>query len=163
MKESAKELRVAADSMNVLSSHIRDAGNKLSGAISEAVDSTKDLASQNQQSSIRIESLRDELISNVEQFNNLASRIDNMIQSVDQSFTTLKVTQSDFLNEQKAHVSDLSKQMATLLSDYSSQANAQTANHLKIWSESTTQYAEQMNSAARTLSSVVDEIQEKVA
>ncbi len=163
MRESAKELRTAADNMNVLSSHIRDAGNKLSGAISEAVDSTKDLAEQNHQSAKRIESLRDELVTSISQFKELANQIDQMIENVDGTFNTLKSTQKEFLSEQKQHVTDLSKQVATLLADYAQQANSQTAEHLKIWSESTTQYAEQMNNAARALSSVVDEIEDKVA
>ena len=155
MKESASELRAAADDMNVLSSHIKDAGYKLSGSISQAVESTKELANQNLVGTKRIESLRDELIS-------LTTSIDQMIKNVDQSFVSLKSSQSEFLNEQKSHVSELSKQMATLLSDYAEKANGQTAEHLRVWSESTTQYAQQMNTAARTLSSVVDEIQEKM-
>ncbi len=59
MKETAEELKAASDNMNVFSSHIRDAGNKMSGAISEAVESTKDLASQNQMSVMRAEALRE--------------------------------------------------------------------------------------------------------
>lgn len=58
MKESSTELRVSADSMKVLSSHINDAGNKLSGAIRAAVESTSDLAKENQVTAQRMEKLR---------------------------------------------------------------------------------------------------------
>jgi hypothetical protein len=52
--------------------------------------------------------------------------------------------------------------MTDLLSDYATRANSQTANHLQVWAESTTSYATTMNTAAKTLASVVDDIQDKV-
>ena len=48
--------------------------------------------------------------------------------------------------------------MTDLLTDYASQANAQTGEHLKIWSNSTTQYSAKMTSAVQALANVVDEI-----
>src|SRR5690606_35175221 len=68
MKESSTELRVSADSMKVLSSHVNEAGNKLSGAIRAAVDSTSDLANQNLLTAQRMENLREELMSDVSRF-----------------------------------------------------------------------------------------------
>ena len=163
MKQSAEELRSAADSMNVFSSHIRDAGNKLSGAITEAVESTKDLASQNQLSSERMDDLREQLLGDIEKFDHLSDQINAMIQTAGQTFTNLKSSQAEFLTELKRNVGELSNDMSQLLSDYAEQANSQTATHLRIWADSSTQYAEQMNSAARALSSVVDEIEDKVS
>lgn len=162
MKLSAEELRSAADSLNVFSSHIREAGNKLSGALSEAVESTKDLASQNQLSSERMDDLRAQLHGDIQKFDHLSDQINQMIQSAGQTFTNLKSSQSEFLSELKRNVGELSSHMSQLLSDYAEQANSQTSTHLRIWADSSTQYAEQMNSAARALSSVVDEIEDKV-
>jgi hypothetical protein len=162
MKATAAELRAASDNMNVFSSHIKDAGNKMSGAITEAVESTKDLASQNQISVRQVEALREELINDLQKFNNLADKITEMLNTAGRTFNDLKTTQSDFLGELKGNVRELSEQMSKLLSDYAQQANSQTTTHLKVWSDSTTQYAEQMNRAVSALSNVVDEIEEKV-
>ena len=162
MKQSSEELRLAADSMNAFGSHIREAGNKLSGAISEAVESTKDLADRNQNSSYRMEKLREELISDIEKFGHLSDKINEMILTAGQTFSELKGSQSEFLSVLKSNVSDLSNEIARLLNDYAEQANSQTAEHLKVWAQSTTEYSEQINNAARALSSVVDEIEDKL-
>ncbi len=162
MRESASELKSAAESMNVFGSHIRDAGNKLSGAVTEAVETTKDLATQNQNSSERMESLRDQLLLDTEKFKGIADQINDMIVNAGSTFDSLKSSQSEYLKDLKQNVSELSTQMTTLLSEYAAQANSQTTNHLKVWADSSTTYAVQMNNAAKALSSVVDEIQDKV-
>ncbi|PSU76204.1 anti-phage ZorAB system protein ZorA [Photobacterium phosphoreum] len=174
MQKSAIELRNAAESIGVFGSNIKDAGNKLSGAVTEAVNSTKDLAMQNQLSSVRIESLRDQLIEDTGKFSDIANQINNMLKTANESFDTLKLTQTHFLSEQKnnisiltaemkKNVSELSEQMSTLLEDYATEANGQTTEHLKIWANSSTQYATQMNNAVQAISNVVDEIQNKVS
>jgi hypothetical protein len=162
MRESASELKLAAESMNVFGSHVRDAGNKLSGAVTEAVETTKDLAAQNQMSSERMEILRGQLLEDTGKFKDIADQINMMIVNVDNTFDTLKSTQSEYLKSLKQNVTELSIQMTKLLTEYAEQANSQTSSHLKIWSESTTVYATQMNNAVMALSSVVDEIQNKV-
>lgn len=162
MRESATELKSAAQSMNVFGSHIKEAGNKLSGAVTEAVETTKDLASQNLLTSERIADLREQLLDETAKFKEIADQIDNMITNAGSTFASLKSSQSDYLKELKQNVSELSNQMTTLLSDYAERANAQTTNHLQVWAESSTSYATTMNSAAKTLASVVDDIQDKV-
>lgn len=162
MRESASELRSAADSMNVFSSHIRDAGNQLSGAVTEAAETTSDLAIQNQASAQSMESLRAEILNETAKFNDIVDKVSAMIRTAGDTFTELKSSQREYLDSLKGNVSDLSKQMTNLLTEYAEQANSQTANHLDIWARSSTQYAESMNNAVRALSNVVDEIQDKV-
>jgi len=162
MKASSRELNSAAESMKLFSSHVRDAGNTLSGAVREAVDSTKDLASQNQESAQRMEALRSQLLEDTAKFEHVADKINSMIDTAGGTFEGLKSAQSEYLKELKRNVSELSTEMSKLLSDYAEQANTQTANHLKVWADSSTDYAVQMNNAARALNSVVDEIQDKV-
>ena len=60
------------------------------------------------------------------------------------------------------NVEELAEQGSQLLRDYAERANAQTAEHLNLWAQHTTAYAEQMNEAARALSTVVDEIEDKL-
>ena len=163
MKKTSEELRLIADSLNAFGSHIREAGNKLSGAITHAVESTKDLANQNQSSSERMDKLRGQLLADIEKFGHLSDKINQMILTAGQTFSDLKGSQSEFQAELKRNVSDLSNEISQLISEYAKQANSQTAEHLKVWAGSTTQYTEQMNNAARALASVVDEIQDKSA
>jgi hypothetical protein len=162
MRESASELKFAAESMNVFGSHVRDAGNKLAGAVTEAVETTKDLATQNQNSAVRMENLREQLLADTAKFKNIADQINDMIVNAGNTFDSLKSTQSEYLKDLKQNVAELSSQMTNLLSEYAEQANSQTTNHLKVWADSSTAYAVQMNNAAKALSSVVDEIQDKV-
>ena len=163
MEKSAAELRNAADSMNVFGSHIREAGNNLAGSVSNAVNSIKDLAEQNQLSVERMESLRGQLVDDTARFEQLAEKINGMIVKVNSSFDSLSDSQEQFLERQKQNVAELAQHMTELLKDYASQANTQTKEHLVVWSQSTSQYAENMNKAVNALANVVDEIQNKVA
>jgi septal ring factor EnvC (AmiA/AmiB activator) len=162
MKDSATELRVSAESMRALSTHLSDAGNKLSSAIKDAVDSTRELSQQNQLSSENMEKLRDQLITDVGRFDQLTVQLTSMLSSAENTFGELKVSHTDFINQFRTEVGRLSSQMTTLLEDYGSQANATTAEHLKVWSDSVTQYSTQMTSAVKALSNVVDSIEEKL-
>jgi len=162
MRESASELNSAAESMRLFGSHVRDAGNQLSGAVTNAVETTTDLAIQNQNSSTQMETLRQQLLEDTARFKELSDQINNMILNAGNTFNNLKSSQDEYLMTLKNNVSELSKQMTELLAEYAEQANGQTAHHLKVWSESSTTYAIQMNNAAKALSSVVDEIQDKV-
>ena len=162
MRESSTELRVSADNMRVLSSHVNDAGNKLSGAIKEAVESTADLANQNQMSAQRMESLREELMKDVSRFSELTTQLNGLIESAGSTFSELKTTQKEFIGDLKGEVEQLSGNMTQMLDDYATRANGQTAEHLKIWSQSVTDYSVQMNNAIKALSSVVDEMQVKL-
>ncbi|MGW7676673.1 anti-phage ZorAB system protein ZorA [Shewanella sp. S23-S33] len=162
MKESSTELRVSADSMKVLSSHINEAGNKLSGAIRNAVESTSDLASQNQLTAQRMEKLRDELIRDVSRFGELTAQLNGLISSASSTFSELKGSHKEFIGDLKVEVEGLNQRMTGLLKDYAEQANGQTAAHLNVWSSSVTAYSTQMNNAVKALSSVVDEIQAKL-
>lgn len=162
MRESAAELRTSADQMRVFSSNINEAGNKLGGAISEAVESTKDLAQQNQLSSEQIEKMRSELNQDVAKFQELTLQLDGLMQSASGSFSELKISQREYINQMREQVKGLGMDMTQLLEDYAEQANSQTAEHLKVWSQSVTDYATQMTSAVRALNNVVDAIEEKV-
>ena len=56
----------------------------------------------------------------------------------------------------------MSSKMTAMLEDYASQANATTSEHLKVWSDSVTQYSTQMTSAVKALSNVVDSMEKKL-
>lgn len=162
MRESSTELRTSADHMKVLSSHVNEAGNKLSGAIKEAVDSTADLAGQNQTTAQRMEKMREDLMADVGRFSELTNQLNGLIESAGSTFSELKTAQREFIGDLKGEVEDLSNNMTRMLEDYASQANGQTAEHLKVWSQSVTDYSAQMNNAVKALSNVVDEIQVKL-
>lgn len=160
MVEAATELKGTANTMNVFASHIRDAGNQLSGAVENAASTTADLAHQNQQTAERLDSLLDDLDEASVQFNTLADKIQGMFTQSTTVFDELKRQQNEYLADQKRNVDDLSSKVAELLNDYAAQANAQTSTHLKAWSEGTTNYAAQMNEAYKQLASIVESIED---
>ncbi|MBT7409856.1 MAG: anti-phage defense ZorAB system ZorA [Methylococcales bacterium] len=162
LQASSTELNTASQEMKVFGSHIRDAGNNLSGAVKTAVESTSDLARQNQAASELMEKQREQMVQNHEKFVEAIEKMQSLILSADTSFETMRSHQHTFLNELKGHVGELSDQMANLLTDYAKRANAQTENHLNVWANSTTSYAETMNAAAKTLATVVDDIEVKL-
>ena len=86
-----------------------------------------------------------------------------VVQTADSTFSHLEEHQRKYLAALKVNVQELEEHGAKLLRDYAEQANAQTDTHLKEWAKHTTAYAEQMNRLARALSSVVDEIEDKLS
>ncbi|MEA1967627.1 MAG: anti-phage ZorAB system protein ZorA [Thermodesulfobacteriota bacterium] len=162
MKTAAAELNSAASSMNLFGTHIREAGDTLSGSVTAAVESTKDLARQNQLSSEQMEILRKQLVNNTARFKDVVQQMQALIASADATFNNMNTHQKEYLSGLKQNVEDLASQMTELLEEYAAQANGQTERHLKIWAEGTTQYASQMNNAVNALSGVVDEIEVKL-
>ena len=162
MKMSANELKSASEEMKVFGSHIKDAGNSISGAVTNAVESTADLAQQNQLVSELMEKQMQQLADDRQQFMQAVERLQSLMNTADSSFDRMKEHQNEFLNNLKNNVGELADQMTNLLSDYASQANSQTERHLGVWAEHTTNYAQQMNNAAQALASVVDEIEVKL-
>jgi hypothetical protein len=162
MKETSTQLNSAATSMRSFGIHIREAGDQLSGSVRAAVESTQNLARQNQLSSKQMEILREQLVQEMTRFEHAVQQMQALITSADTSFDKMDARQKDYLAGLKQNVEDLALQMAKLLEDYATRANSQTERHLNVWAESTTQYASQMNTAISALSNVVDEIEVKL-
>lgn len=162
MKESAQELRVAAENMNVLSNHVKEAGNTLAGAIGQAVDSTKELAAQNQLSSEQMQTMREQLVADTQRFSDISQRLESLFDKSENTFAQLSESQQQFLSQQKQNIDALNEQIMKLLNDYAERANGQTAEHLRVWSSETSNYATQMNKAYKTLNNIVDEIETKL-
>ncbi len=162
LKATSNELKSASQEMKVFGSHIRDAGNSLSDAVKQAVESTSDLAQQNIITSDLMVKQREQMETDKQQIRETIEKLQALIYSADTTFIEMRTHQNVFLKDQKENVSELAKSMTKLLTDYSEEANTHTASHLKVWSEHTTNYASQMNNAVKALSSVVDEIEDKV-
>lgn len=162
LRLSANEINSASREIRTLGSHLMNTGNSLSDAITKAVESTAELAHQNKLSSELINQQREHLIEDRQQFSQTIERLQSLINSADSSFDKMREHQGSFLEELKGNVSELANQMTNLLKDYADRANSQTERHLGVWSEHTTNYAAAMNSAAQALSSVVDEIEDKL-
>lgn len=88
--------------------------------------------------------------------------MNSLISSASSTFAELKKAHQEFIGDLKDEVDGLNQNMTGLLKEYADQANGQTAEHLKVWSNSVTAYSTQMNNAVKALSSVVDEIQAKL-
>ena len=162
MEETSTQLNSAATSMKVFGTHLREASNQLSGSVGAAVESTKDLARQNQLSSKEMEILREQLVKEMTRFEHVVQQMQALITSADATFDNMNAHQKLYLAGLKQNVEDLASQMTELLENYASRANSQTERHLNVWAKGTTQYAEQMNMAMNALSNVVDEIEVKL-
>lgn len=163
LKESATELRVSADSIRTVGTQMSDATLKLSHTITNAVSSSTDLAKQNHSVSEQIEKLRNQLNADVEQFNQLAAKLTSLVSSAENTFGELKRSHSEFIDDLGIQVNKLSQDVQTSLQEYAKTANTQTADHLRVWSNSVTEYATSMTSAVRALNNIVDSIETKLA
>ncbi|NRB24587.1 anti-phage ZorAB system protein ZorA [Shewanella sp.] len=161
MKLTSEQLNVAASSMNVMGSNIKEAGNQLSGAVTEAVHTTKDLAAQNQATAERMQDLRTKLNEDYQSHTVITDNLMQIIDSADSSFDKMKDHQQAYLNELQQNVISLKDHLNNLLVEYGNHVNDQTTARLNVWNEQTSEYTGQMTSAMKALSSVIDEIETK--
>jgi uncharacterized protein YicC (UPF0701 family) len=163
MQSGTMELRAAAEQLREYGDGVKESSFQLGEAISHAAKSTIDLAGENRKTSIFVEQICKELSSSIVKLQVVVASLGDIVDTADSTFNHLEDHQKNYLEALRENVTSLAEQMTQLLNDYAAQANSQTANHLNIWSEHTTNYAEQMNSAAQALSGVVDEIEMKLA
>ncbi len=157
----ASQLRSAANQIKEYGEGVRNATQKLGGIIQDAARSTVDLASENQKSATAVSKIHQQISSDIDALRGVVAKLDDVVQTADLTFRHLEDHQKRYLAALQENVKELAEQGSKLLNDYAQQANAQTAEHLGIWAQHTTQYANQMNQAAEALSSAVDDIQQK--
>jgi len=162
LKSGAAELKEASQEIKSFGSYVKSASDSFSDSLINATKSTSELALQNRNISEQMEQQREQLIDDRKLFAESIDSLQLLVSSADSSFEKMRDHQNVFLNDLKENVSELAKQMTSLLSNYSEQANSQTERHLGVWAEHTTNYAEKMNGAISALSLVVDEIEEKL-
>jgi len=162
INEGASELRSAANQLKEYGEGVRHSSQQLSSVIHEAARSTAELASENQKSTTAVGQIHQQISNDIDNLKSVIEKLESVVQIADSTFAHLEEHQQSYLAALKHNVQDLADQGSQLLSDYAEQANAQTAEHLGMWAKHTTAYAEQMNVAARALSSVVDEIEDKL-
>jgi len=141
---------------------VKQSTQQLGGVIKDAASSTAELADENKKSAIAVGQIHHKISNDIENLNGVIEKLKSVVKAADSTFDHLEKHQKSYLDALNRNVKELAEQGTQLLKDYAEQANAQTKDHLGIWAKHTTSYAEQMNKAARALSAVVDEIEDKV-
>lgn len=159
----AAELHSATNQLKEYGEGVKQSSMQLSGMLHEAARSTAELASENKKSSTIVVQIHQKMSDGIEKLQAVVEQLEAVVQAADSTFEHMEAHQNGYLESLKRNVQELAEQGSKLLSDYAAQANAQTKEHLDIWAGHTTSYAEQMNGAARALSSVVDEIEDKMS
>jgi len=162
VKAGAVELRTAAYRVKQYGEMVSASSRQLGIVIQGAAESTADLASVNQKSSTEVVRVQQRFSEDIKALEGVGKTLNEMIQTADSTFTHLEQHQRSYLSELQKNVEALAEQGTKLLGDYAEQANAQTQDHLGVWTQHTTAYAEQMSGVARALSSVVDDIEDKL-
>jgi hypothetical protein len=161
--EGANELSRSTNSLKEYGAMLQQASTKLSTSIAEASQSTAELADVNLKAAESVGIVRDQIQTAIGTMEKTVRDLDRMVVLAEGAFQNMEQHQNSYLATLKENIQKLADQGTQLLSDYAEQANGQTKNHLKIWAESTSEYAAQMNNAVNALSSVVDEIETKMA
>ncbi|MFT6857889.1 MAG: hypothetical protein ACI9NA_000304 [Gammaproteobacteria bacterium] len=161
--DGANELSRSTNSLKEYGAMLQQASTKLSTSIAEASQSTAGLADENRKAAESVGVVRDQIQIAIGTMEKTVRDLDRMVVLAEGTFQNLEQHQNSYLATLKENIQELADQGTQLLSDYAEQANGQTKNHLKIWAESTSEYAAQMNNAVNALSSVVDEIETKMA
>ncbi len=158
----AQQLEQVVTQLQQFAESIRSTSNVLGTSIKEAAESSRDLSKYNQELASRFDLIQQNLSSSISQLGEINTRLDQTINTADNTFNNLKTHQQNYLQSLQDNVQQLANQGAKLIKDYSEQANAQTKEHLGIWAEHTTQYAAQMNRAAESLAGIVEDIDDKL-
>ena len=162
INEGASELRLAANQLKEYGEGVRLSSQQLGSVIQEAARATANLANENQKSASAVGQIHQQISSDIDALSGVAEKLGSVVQTADSTFAHLEKHQQRYLAALQQNVQKLAEQGSQLLSDYAERANAQTSAHLDLWAKHTTAYAEQMNEAARALSTVVDEVEDKL-
>ncbi len=165
----SKELSSASSELNKASSN----ATELSKNLDKSTRLFQEAASTLSNKTIKLEELLARTANDLKQYQNKYSnvvtqldhvvpKIERLFENSNDCFDRLSKTQNDFLLRQKQHVDELNTRVTQMLENYAAKANTQTADHLKIWSESTTDYATKMNDSMNALSAIVEEIEDKI-
>lgn len=160
--DASKEISKSANFLKDFGITLQQTSSKLSNSVLAASESTVNLASENLKISETMSFMRDDIRSSITTIERTVSNLDQLVRIANSTFKELEQHQNSYLATLKENIEELAKNGTNLLRDYAEQANGQTKEHLKIWAQSANDYAAQMNDAVRALSSVVDEIENKV-
>ena len=155
LQEAAKLLKEYGEGVKLSSQHLEN-------AIMDAAESTATLAEENKKTTSYVGQVYQKLSVDIEMLKAIVGNLGAVVDTAETTFNHLEDHQKSYLGALKENVASLADQMTKLLGDYAEQANGQTANHLNLWAEHTTNYAQQMNTATQALSAVVDEIEVKL-
>lgn len=163
MKAISGDMQGASNQLGVLSQNTREASETLTEGTSTLLAGLEKTAAENQRTleeSQRVNNTMNSLLSSVDETVNKLQRAtefaESGFKSVDSHFNQLSTS----LRE---HVSQLEQQVAQLLNEYASQVQAQTSERLNTWNEQTSRYTGDMIRVVQTLSSIVDEMESKLA
>ena len=162
LKESAFELNQASQHMKGTGRSIETAGSSLSGSISKAVESTDDLAKENQQVQALLNLHQQTLNEQQQKLNESTDKIRALFDTAQNSFGVMDERQQQFLRGLNDHVNGLTDAIQDNFEGYSKGLNSATTQQLRAFTENTTAYATKMNSAINSLQTVVDEIDSKL-
>lgn len=149
---------ISSSSSKILSAgeHVESAGSTLSVAVTQAATTTSHLSDQTTQTA-------NELTRSVEQLQTLTGNYVKMTETVEGSFDVMREHQDAYLESLKEQLRKLADQISLLISNYAQQSNEQTGMLLKQWSKEGSAFGEEVKNLAGALSSVVDEVQEKLS
>jgi hypothetical protein len=167
---AAKEVQSAAAQMTTVSTQLSLLGGKLAEA-TESLDSVVgSAATTTDQLSIRNRETMEQLAGVLNDYKVFAGEMTVVSEKLvsatahaEQGFSSVDRHLQSFQQSLEKQSSDFSNHVAELLSDYSQKVSSQTAERLNVWNQQTNEYVGTMSSAIIALSSVVDEIEDKVS
>jgi ABC-type transporter Mla subunit MlaD len=167
---AATQLKAVADSMSGSAHALADHKAAIANAtttlnhtttqagdqIQQAANTLANITSAQSQSATQIFELTSQVQQVGEQLVAAGSRADEGLTKVNEHFENVAGAMSQ-------HIEQLETQVAKLLSDYAAQVQIQTEDRLNDWNKQTQEYTSAMSNAVNALSSVVDDIETKVA
>jgi len=160
--DAASSMKDAANQLGVLSVNTKEAAVSLGGSIADAVTVTKEAANENVQSS----QLNQELLVGMKELHSQIKQTSEYMNATSKhassSFITMEEHMKSFVSNLGDQVSELEKNVASLLDEYAVKVNSQTTNRMNEWNTHTSAYIGEMTRAVQSMSNVIDEIEGKV-
>lgn len=160
---SSKEMNSSSNQLGLLSSNVKDASVSLGDQVLKAADATVSMAERSEEVSQRISTTLSGLQDVVQSIEVVSQSFQSSSELVDKSITGIEGHLDNAMNAMKVHIYELEKQVAELLTNYSSQVSGQTTDRLREWNEQTNEFSSAMKDVVTAMSNVVDEIETKMS
>lgn len=158
MREGADNLRLAANSFEVLGVNVQKSSESLSNKLTEVAGAVENLTDENVKITERMSDTFEQIRQVGERLAETSADLSGSAESAKDGFESLRGYHKEFAVELRSQVDELNDRLSELLADYHTQVSHATKERMKEWNDQTLNFSQQMASTVKIMTQIIDDI-----
>jgi len=163
MQIASADIKASSNQLGLLSTNLKDTTDKLASQLINMVQEITKSSELNAQNINLVDQLSQQLQNLQMNMQDISTTLNSAAEKAESGLTAVDQHFNQLMNSLEAHVTDLNKQVASLLEDFAERVKDQTVDRMRTWNEETSAYLNTMTDAVRAINGVVDEIDNKLS